>query len=89
MGDRSKYRYIAPVALPTPGALGKTGAWRVLKPVIDYDRCTKCLFCWLYCPEGSITVEEERPVIDYEYCKGCGVCVNECPVKAIRMVREE
>jgi len=84
-----KSRYVAPVALPTMGALGKTGAWRVLKPVINYDKCIKCLICWLYCPEGSITVEEERPVIDYEYCKGCGICANECPVKAIEMMREE
>ncbi|HDI31440.1 MAG: ferredoxin [Thermoprotei archaeon] len=78
-----------PVSKPKVGSLGKTGVWRSLRPVINYSKCTNCKLCWLYCPEASILIEDERVTIDYEYCKGCGVCINVCPVKAISMVREE
>lgn len=65
-----------------------TASWRVLKPVIDLEKCRKCWLCVDFCPEGVISKSEEGPVIDYRFCKGCGVCANECPVKAISMVRE-
>jgi len=74
---------------PVKGAMGKTGTWREMKPVIDYEKCTRCLRCWISCPEGSIIrCEDNRVEIDYEYCKGCGICENECRIKAIKMVRE-
>ena len=79
----------APIAKPKVGSLGKTGAWRSLKPIIDHGKCTKCGVCWIYCPEPSILIENDRFVIDYDYCKGCGICANVCPVKAISMIREE
>jgi len=66
-----------------------TGNWRVEKPVIDYNKCVKCLICWLYCPEPAITRESSGAVkVDYDYCKGCGICAEECPVKCIAMVPE-
>ena len=83
-----KVKYLTTVAKPAVGSVGRTGIWRILRPVIDYDKCIKCLNCWLYCPEGAISDEEGTPVIDYEYCKGCGICANECPAGAISMVRE-
>lgn len=76
-----------PIARPSIGSAGKTGLWRVHRPVIDYSKCTSCLLCWLYCPEGAIT-PGERPTVDYDYCKGCGICSEECPTGAIRMVKE-
>jgi len=63
-------------------------AWRVFKPVINYDMCKKCWTCVDYCPEGVIMKTDDGPKIDYQLCKGCGVCSNECPFKAIEMVRE-
>jgi len=79
---------------PGPGDGGRTGSWRVLKPVMDYGRCTParkqteaCFLCWLYCPEGVIS-REVPPTIDYEYCKGCGICAEQCPTGAIQMVEE-
>jgi len=67
-----------------------TGDWRTFKPVRDPKKCTKCLICHLYCPDGAIELKAETNDIefDYKYCKGCGVCANECPQKAIKMVRE-
>jgi len=70
--------------------MGKTGSWRVFRPVVDRLKCVKCLRCWVFCPEGVVRREEDGTVsIDYEYCKGCGICAAECKVKAITLVREE
>jgi len=67
----------------------KTGAWRLIKPVLDADKCTGCLLCWKFCPEACITVADGLPVVDLDYCKGCGICEAECPKGAIAMVAEE
>jgi len=80
---------ILPLSRPAPGAMGRTGTWRNYKPVIDREKCIKCLLCWLYCPEATIIRHEDNSVsVDYDYCKGCGICANECPVNAIEMVPE-
>ncbi|HEX9914089.1 MAG TPA: 4Fe-4S binding protein [Candidatus Bathyarchaeia archaeon] len=64
--------------------------WRVLKPVIDYEKCVACGLCVSYCPEAAIKLRgDKKPEIDYRFCKGCGVCANECPQKAIEMRQEE
>lgn len=76
------------ISLPTKGAMGKTGTWRVFRPTIDLEKCIKCWRCWIFCPDAAIA-RNEYPVIDYDYCKGCGICANECPVNAIEMGREE
>ena len=85
-----KYPVETSLSYPKLGAMGKTGSWRVFKPILDKKKCVKCLRCWIFCPEGSIHREKDDSVtIDYDFCKGCGVCANECNVKAIRMEREE
>jgi len=71
---------------PVQGAAGKTGTWRVFRPVVDKEKCNACGLCQTYCPDGVI---DEELVIDLDFCKGCGICANECPKKAIAMVREE
>jgi 2-oxoacid:acceptor oxidoreductase delta subunit (pyruvate/2-ketoisovalerate family) len=79
-----------PVSVGVKGSIGKTGEWRSFKPVIDDEKCNKCGFCYIYCPEGVISFsKEEGPTIDYEYCKGCGICARECPSKAISLKREQ
>lgn len=68
----------------------KTGVWRVMKPKLIEEKCTKCYVCWKFCPDIAIEIEEEGglPIIIYEFCKGCGICANECKPKAIEMEEE-
>ena len=75
------------------GECGKTGSWRLRKPIVHGERCLlkrgkkSCHLCWLYCPEGVVS-RTAPPEVDYDYCKGCGLCAAECPVGAIEMVDE-
>ncbi len=78
---------ILPLSFPMEGAGGKTGSWRFLRPVLDHDKCIKCLLCWVHCPDAVI--DRDTLEIDLTYCKGCGICAEECPKKAITMVRED
>lgn len=64
--------------------LNKTGLWRLSTPRIDYSKCTKCIVCFVYCPDSCITLEPDlTPHIQYEHCKGCMICATECPLHAI------
>ena len=68
----------------------RTGLWRTLRPVIDYDRCNNCWWvCSTFCPDGAIKVNGQTPEIDYDHCKGCMVCVAQCPPHAIEAVPEQ
>lgn len=89
------WREVPPgAAIDDPGnaALYQTGDWRIKRPVFLEDKCIQCLFCWVYCPDTSIMVEDSKVVaIDYDHCKGCGICSEVCPVKgkAIVMADED
>ncbi len=90
-----RFKVLTSASTSGPGDAGRTGSWRVERPVIDYSRCTpaksgkpSCHLCWLYCPDNVVSKAIE-PTIDLEYCKGCGICAEECPVEAIKMVSEE
>lgn len=67
-----------------------TGDWRTFKPVLDTEKCTRCLICYMYCPDAAIEWKPDAKEIEfnYKYCKGCGICANECPQEAIKMVLE-
>ena len=75
---------------PEPGTSTKfkTGDWRTLRPIVDENKCTNCLICWIYCPDTAIERAEKYIEINYDFCKGCGICASECPVHAIEMVEE-
>jgi pyruvate ferredoxin oxidoreductase gamma subunit len=67
-----------------------TGAWRSLRPQIDFKRCNRCGLCATFCPDGVISLDEQGlPEIDYGHCKGCLVCLVQCPAHAISAVVEQ
>lgn len=72
---------------PKVGAIGKTGSWRVEKPIIDDAECVGCWRCFVFCPEGVIkrNREDKKVEVDFDYCKSCGICVEVCPTEAITM----
>lgn len=86
---------IAAVAAPDIHAAAtsvevRTGLWRTMRPVIDYEHCKRCSWvCSTLCPDSAIRVDAQgAPRIDYEHCKGCLVCVAVCPPHAIRAIPE-
>jgi len=67
----------------------RTGDWRTFRPILDEEKCIKCLRCWILCPDSAVIVEDAKVTgFDLVHCKGCGVCAFECPVDAIEMVLE-
>lgn len=69
----------------------RTGLWRTMRPLIDYERCNGCAWiCSTYCPDGCIDVRADGyPEIDYDHCKGCLICVAQCPPHAIESIPEQ
>ncbi len=70
---------------PGSFAVNETGSWRDFAPVLDMEKCTECLLCWFFCPDGAIDRAPGDFAIDYVHCKGCGVCAEVCPTGAILM----
>jgi 2-oxoacid:acceptor oxidoreductase delta subunit (pyruvate/2-ketoisovalerate family) len=68
-----------------------TGDWKTYTPVRDPAKCTRCLLCTLFCPDGAIHWRPEKGDIDFDFsfCKGCGICANQCPTNAITMKLEQ
>ena len=84
-------RVAAPdVFAPATSVQVKTGVWRTMRPVIDYELCHRCAWvCSTLCPDSAIQVRADgAPEIDYDHCKGCLICVTVCPPHAIRAVPE-
>lgn len=67
----------------------KNAGWRNIRPVIDLEKCVGCLQCYLYCPDGVISKEENKVRLDYDFCKGCGICKKMCHFDAIQMEVEK
>ncbi|MGN0580581.1 MAG: 4Fe-4S binding protein [Ruminococcus sp.] len=67
----------------------ENSGWRSIRPVADNEKCVGCMQCYLYCPDGTISVEDNRVTIDYKFCKGCGICSKICKIGAIRMEAEK
>ena len=68
----------------------RTASWRTLTPEIALARCTRCNFCWKFCPDDAIEFDAAGfPRIVLDSCKGCGICAEVCPPKTIAMVAPE
>ena len=65
-----------------------TASWRIVKPVMNKEKCVECGICLTYCPVNSIEFKSYKYIINYDFCKGCGICSNECPKTAIDMIEE-
>ena len=62
--------------------------WRSIRPVVNAAKCVGCSQCYLYCPDGVISIRDGKAVIDYDFCKGCGICEKICKPGAIEMEPE-
>ena len=67
-----------------------TSNWRIVRPVIDHEKCTRCFTCYIACPDScwSFNEAEEKMEWNWKFCKGCQVCINECPADALTAVPE-
>lgn len=65
-----------------------TASWRIVKPVMNKEKCVECGICLTYCPVNSVEFKSGKYIINYDFCKGCGICSTECPKAAIDMVEE-
>ena len=58
---------------------------RVLRPVVDPDRCDRCGLCARTCRFGALLCLGAGPVrVLEDLCHGCGLCARVCPRGAIR-----
>jgi pyruvate ferredoxin oxidoreductase delta subunit len=64
---------------------------RTMRPIVNFDTCSKCSFCWLQCPDTVFDVTPEGYFdANMDACCGCGICKEVCPVHdCIKMVSEE
>ncbi|MGZ3495612.1 MAG: 4Fe-4S binding protein [Thermodesulfobacteriota bacterium] len=67
-----------------------TSNWRIVRPVIDHEKCTRCFTCYIACPDScwSFNEAEEKMEWNWKFCKGCQICINECPADALTAVPE-
>jgi len=67
-----------------------TSNWRIVRPVIDHEKCTRCFTCYISCPDScwSFNEAEEKMEWNWKFCKGCQICINECPADALSAVPE-
>jgi 2-oxoacid:acceptor oxidoreductase delta subunit (pyruvate/2-ketoisovalerate family) len=70
--------------------LFQTSNWRIVRPVKDDEKCTRCLICYLSCPDACWVYKEEEDVMEWvnNFCKGCQICIQECPSGALTAVAE-
>lgn len=59
---------------------------KLIKAIIDEERCSKCGLCVEACPYRAISYKENGvPVVNEILCKGCGTCVSKCHSESITL----
>ncbi len=61
----------------------KTGAAKVMVPVVDQSRCTSCGECGSHCEFHAIVNLPGDTLIFPGLCHGCGLCTSLCPAGAM------
>jgi len=67
-----------------------TSNWRIVRPVIDHEKCTPLLYL-LHCLSDScwsFNEKEEKMEWNWKFCKGCQICIHECPADALSAAPE-
>jgi len=65
---------------------------KMVKPVIDYEKCKTCKTCREVCPMDCFDLKEEenKVVVERpEACIGCRACEVQCPEGAISIVEDD
>ncbi len=77
--------------VPARNPTFKKFSTRTMRPVINFDTCTKCTICWLQCPDTCFDITPDGHYdANLEACCGCGICEAVCPVdRCVTMVNEE
>jgi NAD-dependent dihydropyrimidine dehydrogenase PreA subunit len=61
--------------------------WKMVKIVIDNDKCTGCSTCVDTCPVGVFEVKDGKSVaVKPEECLVCRACEVQCPESAIQVI---
>ena len=49
-----------------------TSNWRIVRPVKDDEKCTRCLICYLSCPDACWSYKEEEDKMEWigSFAKG-------------------
>ena len=52
-------------------------------PIVDKNKCNGCGECVNQCPNGAMSIKDDKAVINLIKCQNCRICENICPVNAI------
>ncbi|UCD71716.1 MAG: DUF362 domain-containing protein [Syntrophobacterales bacterium] len=64
---------------------GKLKQHSSVAPRVKASLCTGCKTCTDWCPQGAISINNEKASIDPQQCVGCGECLSVCPEGAIQV----
>ncbi|MDY6863989.1 MAG: DUF362 domain-containing protein [Thermodesulfobacteriota bacterium] len=68
---------------------GKLAQHSNLSPKINRKKCKGCSECIDWCPEGAISLWNQKAKIDPEKCIGCGECIQICPYGFVKIQWDE
>ena len=90
VGGHNKYGDSDGGYVPGRNDVFRKWSTRTMRPVIHFDKCTKCTLCWVACPDTCFDVTPDGYYdANMDACCGCGVCEAICPVPdCITMVNE-